>query len=80
MSTTDRFEGGRILTCGEKVFLVMLAAGFFGYWAGFNLSAPDAALTIPVAAAVTSAPVAHQRAPEAAKVAGADNGATAPTR
>ena len=80
MSTTGRFEWGQILTTGEKAFLVMLAAGLFGYWAGFNLSAPGATLGMPVAAAVASAPVAHQRAPEAAKVADADNGTQAPTR
>jgi hypothetical protein len=69
MGTTGRFEGGQLLTTGEKAFLVMLAAGLFGYWAGFNLSAPGATLGMPVAAAVASTPVSAEPAREAPKAA-----------
>ena len=80
MNTTGRFEGGQLLTTGEKAFMVMLAAGFFGYWAGFNLSAPGATMGLPVAAAEASMSVARQPAHEAPKAAGAHDGTQAPTR
>ena len=80
MNTPGRFADGRFLTTGEKAFVVMLVAGLFGYWAGFNLSAPGSALTVPVAAAAASAPAAADRVPAAAKFAGAHDGADAAAR
>ena len=38
MNRLGNLEEGRRLTTGEKAFVVMLAAGLFGYWAGFSLS------------------------------------------
>jgi len=38
MKRLGNLEEGRRLTTGEKAIVVMLAAGVFGYWAGFNLS------------------------------------------
>ena len=38
MNRLGNLEEGRRLTTGEKAFVVMLAAGVIGYWAGFNLS------------------------------------------
>ena len=80
MSTTGRFEGGQLLTTAEKAFLVMLAAGLFGYWAGFNLSAPGATLGMPVVAAVASTPVSPEPAREAPKVTDTHGRTAAATR
>jgi hypothetical protein len=49
MNRTDRFTIGQFFTAGEKALIVMVAAGLFGYWAGFNLSAPAVAIGMPVA-------------------------------
>jgi hypothetical protein len=38
MKRLGNLEEGRRFTTGEKAIAVMLAAGVFGYWAGFNLS------------------------------------------
>ena len=51
MGRTDHFANGQFFTTGEKALIAMLAAGLFGYWAGFNLSAPAADVAMPVAAA-----------------------------
>ena len=51
MKRLGHFEDGKLLTAGEKALVVMLVAGVFGYWAGFNLSTPGVAVPFPVAAA-----------------------------
>jgi hypothetical protein len=59
MNRTDRFTIGQFFTAGEKALIVMVAAGLFGYWAGFNLSAPAVAIGMPVASPpVATAPAA----------------------
>ena len=63
MNRTGRFASGQILTTGEKALIVMLAAGFIGYWAGFNLSSPGVAVGLPAATAASlqvAAPPAHE--------------------
>jgi hypothetical protein len=47
-------ESGHVLTTGEKALLVMVVAGVFGYWAGFNVSSTS--LPDPFPAAVAAAP------------------------
>jgi len=66
-------EEGRRLTTGEKALVVMLVAGVFGYWAGFNLSAPGWADPFPVtsAAAQSAAPAPPAASPADRHVAGA---------
>ena len=51
MNRMGRLENGQIFTAGEKAFVVMLIAGVFGYWAGFNLSTPGETVAMPLAAA-----------------------------
>ena len=51
MNRTDGFEKGQSVTTGEKVLIVMLIAGVFGYWAGFKVLAPGDIVGMPVAAA-----------------------------
>ena len=79
MNRTDRSADGQFLTTGEKAFVVMLAAGFFGYWPGFNLSAPGAAMNLPVAAAEASVPAARGPAREAPKLVDTHRGTAAAT-
>ena len=78
MSGTGRFGSGQFLTTGEKAFVVMVAAGFFGYWAGFNLSVPGVTMGVPVAAAVASMPATLEPSKEAS--AGHAGRAEAPKR
>ena len=80
MNRMGRFESGHLLTTGEKALVAMLAAGLFGYWAGFNLSAPGAAMGLPVAAAEASTSVVREPAREAPKVADAKVGTETATR
>ncbi len=65
MKRLGNLEEGRLLTAGEKALVVMLVAGMFGYWAGFNLSAPGWADPFPVisAAAQPAAPAAPSVSP-----------------
>jgi hypothetical protein len=51
MNRIGRLEDGQKFTTGEKAFVVMLMAGVFGYWAGFNLSTPSETVAMPLAAA-----------------------------
>ena len=51
MKSTDGFEQGQSFTTGEKVLIVMLLAGIFGYWAGFKVLAPGDIVGMPVASA-----------------------------
>ena len=51
MNRTDGFERGQSVTTGEKVLIVMLIAGVFGYWAGFKVLAPGDIVGMPVATA-----------------------------
>lgn len=51
MNRMGRLENGQKFTTGEKAFVVMLMAGVFGYWAGFNLSMPGETVAMPLAAA-----------------------------
>ncbi len=75
MNRTGRFANGQAFTPGEKALAVMLVAGFFGYWAGFSLSAPGVSVGMPVTAAAAaslpasqgSMPVAPAPAAEAQK-------------
>jgi dipeptide/tripeptide permease len=64
MNRMDRFESGQIITAGEKALIVMLVAGLFGFWAGFNLSSQGAPAGLPAATA-SSFQVATQPVPEA---------------
>jgi hypothetical protein len=77
MKRLGHFEDGKLLTAGEKALVVMLAAGVFGYWAGFNLSTPGVAVPFPVAAAsarpASPAP-ARVTAPDASRPAHASVG------
>ena len=50
MNSMGRLENGQKFTTGEKAFVVMLMAGVFGYWAGFNLSTPGETVAMPLAA------------------------------
>jgi len=59
MKRLGNLENGHLLTMGEKALLVMVVAGMFGYWAGFNVSS---SLPDPFPAAVAAAPAP---APEA---------------
>ena len=59
MKRLGNLENGHVLTSGEKALLVMVVAGMFGYWAGFNLSTPSLPDAFPVAVAA-----APHRAPE----------------
>ena len=63
MKRLGNLENGHVLTSGEKALLVMVVAGMFGYWAGFNLSTPSLPDAFPVAIAA-----APQRAPEPSTV------------
>ena len=64
MNRTGRFANGQAFTPGEKALAVMLVAGFFGYWAGFSLSAPGVSVGMPVtAAAAASLPASQGSAP-----------------
>lgn len=65
MNRLGNLEEGRRLTTGEKAIVVMLAAGVFGYWAGFSLSG-SALEPFPVtaAAAQSSAPPSTVVSPE----------------
>ena len=56
-------EDGHLLTTGEKALVVMLVAGVFGYWAGFNLSALGIADPFPVASAAAAAQPGGPSAP-----------------
>ena len=60
MNRTGRFANGQAFTPGEKALAVMLVAGFFGYWAGFSLSAPGASAGMPVTAAAAATLPASQ--------------------
>jgi hypothetical protein len=51
MNSTDRMGTGHRITTGEKALIVMVLAGVFGYWAGFNLSAPPEGSSLPVVVA-----------------------------
>src|ERR1700675_434161 len=51
MNRMGRLENGQTFTTGEKAFVVMLMAGVFGYWAGFNLSTPGETVAMPLAPA-----------------------------
>jgi hypothetical protein len=53
MNRTERFAAGQYITAGEKALVVMLAAGLFGYWAGFNLSSPAVAVGMPAVVPAT---------------------------
>ena len=68
MNRTDGFERGQSVTTGEKVLIVMLLAGVFGYWAGFKVLAPGDIVGMPVAAAAALLVVAP---PERAQIQGA---------
>ena len=68
MNRTDGFERGQSVTTGEKVLIVMLLAGVFGYWAGFKVLAPGDMVGMPVAAAAALLVVAP---PERAQIQGA---------
>jgi hypothetical protein len=61
MNRTGRFANGQAFTPGEKALAVMLVAGFFGYWAGFSLSAPGVSVGMPVTAAAAASLPASQR-------------------
>lgn len=61
MNATERNVRGRSFTTGEKALAVMIAAGIFGYWAGYNLAAPGEASSLPAAAAA-ALPAAVQEA------------------
>jgi len=54
MKRFGKLENGHVLTTGEKALLVMVAAGMFGYWAGFNVSSTN--LPDPFPAAVAASP------------------------
>ena len=56
MKRLGDLENGRLLTTGEKALLVMVVAGMFGYWAGFNVSSTSLPDPFPVAAAAQPAP------------------------
>ena len=62
MKRLGHVENGHLLTTGEKALVVMLVAGVFGYWAGFNLSAPGVADPFPFAAAAATRPAAPMAA------------------
>ena len=51
MKSTDGFEHGQSVTRGEKILIVTLLAGIFGYWAGFKVVSPGDIVGMPVAAA-----------------------------
>ena len=55
MKRLDNLDKGRLLTTGEKALVVMVVAGMFGYWAGFN-SAPSLPSAFPVAVAAAPQP------------------------
>ncbi len=58
MKRLGNLEEGRRLTVGEKAFVVMLAAGVFGSWAGFNLSGVALEPFTLTATAAPPAPIA----------------------
>ena len=60
MNKTGRFANGQAFTPGEKALAVMMVAGFFGYWAGFSLSAPGVSVGLPVTAAAAASLPASQ--------------------
>ena len=55
MNRIGQLKDGRIFTSAEKALVVMVIAGVFGYWAGFNLSTPGDAVGLPLATASASA-------------------------
>ncbi len=56
MNRIGHLKDGQVLTSGEKALVVMLMAGVFGYWAGFNLSTPGDAVGLPVTSASAAQP------------------------
>ena len=58
MNRIGRFTDGQLFTAGEKALVVMVAAGVFGYWAGFELSTPGDIVGMPVVATAAAVPVA----------------------
>ena len=64
MKRFGKLGSGHILTTGEKALLVMVVAGIFGYWAGFNVSSTN--LPDPFPAAVAAAPQPASPPPEPA--------------
>lgn len=56
MNRIGHLKDGQVLTTGEKALVVMLMAGVFGYWAGFNLSTPGDAVGLPVTSASAAQP------------------------
>ena len=58
MNRIGRLTGGQLFTSGEKALVVMVAAGVFGYWAGFKLSTPGDIVGMPVVATAAAVPVA----------------------
>ena len=56
MKRLGNLENGHLLTTGEKALLVMVVAGVFGYWAGFNVSAPSLPDPFPLAIAAVPQP------------------------
>ncbi len=62
MKRLGHIEDGHLLTAGEKALVVMLVAGVFGYWAGFNLSTPGIADPFPVRPPARDLPRRRRRA------------------
>ena len=58
MNRIGRLTGGQLFTSGEKALVVMVAAGVFGYWAGFKLSTPGDIVGMPVVVTAAAVPVA----------------------
>ena len=56
MKRLGNLENGQLLTTGEKVLLVMVVAGMFGYWAGFNVSTTSLPDPFPLAVAAAPQP------------------------
>jgi hypothetical protein len=61
MNRIGHLKDGQVLTSGEKALVVMLMAGVFGYWAGFNLSTPGDAVGLPVTSASAAQPAPMAR-------------------
>jgi hypothetical protein len=77
MKRLGRVEDGHLLTTGEKALVAMLVAGMFGYWAGFNLSAPGVADPFPIVSASATQPAASM--PAATKAADRADAEIAPS-
>jgi len=60
MKRSGNLESGHVLTTGEKALLVMVAAGIFGYWAGFNVSSTSLPDPFPVAVAAAPQPASDE--------------------